>query len=140
MLDAFVAFEPERVLDFLRVGCDLPNEGPAYVVNFTKHPRPDVGKRCRRYIEYRSETGWFKSVGGINEADREGFFNFYGIAYYAHKSGMANPGHDGPEPVVGAVDGPMFRIGYMASALGALRNVLTLCVLANKNLNTYSSI
>ncbi|CAM9622003.1 unnamed protein product [Ectocarpus fasciculatus] len=51
---------------------------------------------------------------------------------------MANPGgHGGPELIVGAVDGFMFRIGYMASSLGALRNVLTMCVLAaSRNLNT----
>lgn len=148
----------------------LPSKGPKYQISITKHPGPDetcsvdqgklceklcetrhwvkkivfgeeVRKRCHRFVEYRSETGWFKSVGGINEASTEGIFIFYGIPYYARKSDMANSGHRGPsELIVGALNGSMFRIGYMASTLGALHNVLTLCVLISgifsKNLNT----
>lgn len=82
----------------------LPSKGPEYKVKFTEHPGPDerctcsdqgklceklcearqwvnklvggeeVRKRCHRYIEYRSETGWFKSVGGMNEANTEELF------------------------------------------------------------------
>ncbi len=132
VVDAFVVSQPERVIDLLtREDTTLvPRAGATYVIN-TPPVRPSsTGRKLhRRYIEYRSNNGWFKSVGGINEAEKEGIFFFYGVPYYAHESVMVTPGRDTPELIVGELDGALFRMGYTASVLGALRNCLTICIL-----------
>jgi len=129
VVGAFVFSQPERVIELLtREDTTLvPRSGGTYVVNTTKHLKSTSRELHRRYIEYRSNDGWFKSVGGINEAETEGIFFFYGVPYYARESAMVNPGRASPELIVGELDGVLFRIGYMASCLGALRNFWGSC-------------